>query len=234
MVKIIGGLLCKNEANRWLREYLKQMIRLCDELVVIDDWSIDGTEKTCLEYTRNVFRNSEFNFENNESYLRELLFNECSKRCYENDWIIILDADELLFSIYNESASEILRKYLLGFDNTTNCVGVKLFDMWNDKQFREDNYWTAHLRYWPMFYRYKNINYTWNRSKLHCGRWPLEFNNLRIACLNDIRIKHMGWSTEQDRKNKYDRYMKLDGKGEFGILEQYESILDPNPNLVTL
>lgn len=230
MVKIVGGLLCKNENGRWLKQYLEQMKILCDDIVVVDDISTDNTAEICLEYTRNVLRNSVYNFEDNESYLRELLFNQCARLCNDNDWIVILDADELLCNI------EKLRSLLISYTSNIKCINLQLFDMWNDKQYRADNYWTAHLRYWLMCVRpIKGFNYTWNRSKLHCGRWPLEvYNQEQFRPTDDIYIKHMGWSTEQDRKNKYDRYIKLDGKGEFGILEQYESILDPNPNLVTL
>ena len=47
-----------------------------------------------------------------------------------------------------------------------------------------------------------------------------------------LRPKHYGWSREEDRINKYNRYMNLDPNGEFGSLEQYKSILDENPNLI--
>ncbi|PHJ38274.1 hypothetical protein P378_10605 [Desulforamulus profundi] len=36
----------------------------------------------------------------------------------------------------------------------------------------------------------------------------------------------------EDRLHKYYRYKKLDPRAHYGIAEQYESILDPRPNLV--
>lgn len=232
MSRIIGGLLCNNEENRWLKQYLEQMKMLCDELVVIDDKSTDNTVKMCKEYTKHIYYSDDMSFEVNESYLRERLFNLCAELCNDNDLIIILDADEMLTNL------EKLRSVLLTMNNNVRSFGLRLYDMWNDTQYRDDQYWSAHKGYRYICHRYnKEISYTWNRNKLHCGSWPTETYIFPLCVLDDnekVYIKHMGWSTEQDRKNKYDRYMKLDGKGEFGILEQYESILDPNPNLVTL
>ena len=202
---------------------------LCDKLVVVDDFSTDGTDSICLEATKHVFRWAKYTFEENESYLREFLFKECAKLCNENDWIVILDADEILLN------PNLLRNTLENLETSVKNLGLRLYDMWNDTQYREDQYWNAHKRYWNMCYRYtKTINYTWNRSKLHCGRLPNEIYNFNHAICNYVYIKHMGWSTEKDRKNKYYRYIRLDPKGEYGILEQYESILDKNPNLIDI
>ena len=37
---------------------------------------------------------------------------------------------------------------------------------------------------------------------------------------------------EEDRLYKYNRYKQLDPDAVYGIAEQYESILDPQPNLI--
>jgi glycosyltransferase involved in cell wall biosynthesis len=231
-MKIIGGLLCKNEEKRWLTKYLQQMEVLCDELVVLDDKSTDRTIDLCFMYGANIHSSYESMFDIDESELRKRLWNLCAKKARENDWIIILDADEL----FNDEMKlrSILKSPEFG---DINLVGFKLYDMWTESQYRYDKLWNAHERYWLMCVRYHENSYHFNASKLHCGRWPNEIVKLsmeELFVINGIYIKHMGWSTYQDRLNKYNRYIKLDPGGKFGILEQYNSILDVNPNLITL
>jgi len=50
--------------------------------------------------------------------------------------------------------------------------------------------------------------------------------------LSDLRLIHLGWSRAEDRRSKYQRYIKLDGDGKYGDIRQYHSILDPRPRLV--
>jgi hypothetical protein len=69
----------------------------------------------------------------------------------------------------------------------------------------------------------------WNEQGLHCGRFPM--NKLICPINSGINIKHMGWSTQKDREEKYKRYLRIDPDGKYGILEQYLSILDPKPEL---
>ncbi|HEY3426295.1 MAG TPA: glycosyl transferase family 2, partial [Negativicutes bacterium] len=44
--------------------------------------------------------------------------------------------------------------------------------------------------------------------------------------------QHWGWARPADRLEKFYRYKKLDPKAQYGIKEQYQSILDPKPNLI--
>jgi hypothetical protein len=66
----------------------------------------------------------------------------------------------------------------------------------------------------------------------HCGRLPANLMELNCAAI-DLRVKHMGWSTPSDRKRKLTRYRSLDPDARFGVAAQYDSILDPSPNLVS-
>jgi glycosyltransferase involved in cell wall biosynthesis len=231
-MKIIGGLLCKNEEHRWLIQYLQQMETLCDDLVVLDDGSTDRTQDMYCLYGAEIHTSHEPLFDKDESELRKRLWNLCAKKAKEDDWIIILDADELINSPQN------LRVALKSLEFAhINLLGFKLFDMWSDTHYRSDNLWNAHERAWVMCVRFNPDIYTFNESALHCGRWPNEINKKCMEeyhIMYDIYIKHMGWSTLEDRRKKYERYMRLDGEGKFGSLEQYQSILDPNPNLIKL
>ena len=113
-----------------------------------------------------------------------------------------------------------------------DVIGFRLFDFWNEKQYRADENWNAHLRYWPLLVRYQPFfEYRWKETPQHCGRFPVNITELPSG-KSEVRIKHMGWAKLEDRLNKYKRYEELDKDAKYGIKEQYESILDKNPTLI--
>lgn len=228
-MKIHGMALLRNEANenRWLSDFITQMRLICDRMVILDDCSTDDTYSMCKLYECEMYKTEKQLWETNEVQARRLLFNYTINGADNNDWIICLDGDELLELEHIAYINWVMKHYNnYGIDS----IGFKLFDMWNEKQYRDDKYWTAHFRYWPMTIKYyKGFNYEWSDKALHCGRFPL--NSCKKMLPTNIPIRHMGWSTEALRMKKYDRYMKIDGEGKNGILEQYYSILDKNPVL---
>ena len=74
------------------------------------------------------------------------------------------------------------------------------------------------------------MNYHWEDKPLHCGRFPK--NASRAMLPTHLPIKHFGWALEEDRIQKYARYMRVDPEGQHGIMAQYKSILDKKPNLI--
>jgi glycosyltransferase involved in cell wall biosynthesis len=227
-IKIIGGLLVRNEEHRWLRLFLESFKLICDEVVVVDDASTDRTVDICYEFGCDIHSSLKSGFEENEYIPRLRLWNLCVRKAKINDIIIILDADEIIDQI--EALK--FRHYLLEADIKNESFALALFDMWNEKQYRSDLLWTAHTRAWAIATRYKPGIYNFAKNKLHCGRLPLEVIYKNVLFFKDIRIKHLGWSTKIDRQFKYDRYMRLDSEFIFGIKAQYDSILDENPNLL--
>jgi SAM-dependent methyltransferase len=139
------------------------------------------------------------------------------------EWILTLDADEIF--------DGDLRTLDLN-DPKVNAYYFRLFDMWDEHHYRDDKFWSAHTTYRPFLVRHDpKLEYVWKETAQHCGRFPSTISSLSHQP-SVIRLKHLGWAKEHDRKAKYDRYMKLDPNGTFGWKEQYESILDPAPNLV--
>lgn len=225
--KITLAMVIKNEADRYLTDVLNSVKSFIDNAVIIDDGSTDNSESVVKSLLNNIpliyYKNSISKF-SNEVELRKQLWNLTLTT--KPDWILCLDADEI-FEVRGKN--EIIK---IVNQPHYDLVGFRLYDFWNDKQYREDKYWNAHFRYWPLLLRYQPFfDYKWKETPQHCGRFPCNIADLP-STICDLRIKHMGWSKKGDRLKKYERYLSLDIDAKYGIKEQYETILDECPNLI--
>ncbi len=222
------SMIVRNEADRYLRRVLLSAREYITDAVIIDDASTDSTVEVCQEVLKGIplkiIRNNESKFAN-EIDLRKQQWEETIKT--NPEWIINLDADEIFEPRIKYSLPNLLT------NKTVDLYFFHLFDMWDENHYREDTYWYAHRSYKPFILLYKpEINYCWKETSQHCGRFPLSVNNFQCGFISDIRLKHYGWSTIEDRKAKYNRYKSLDSDSTYGLKEQYESILDVNPRLI--
>lgn len=206
------------------------MCKVCDTFVIVDDASDDDTPEICYKIisghrkTLHLHRSYKSLWSTNEVEQRKKLWEMAVSKIPKGGWIFNLDADEIPLNL--EKMEELTR--IMDVD----WIGFRLFDMWDDNHYRDDDMWTAHNRYWYMAHRYLPQNeYVWNEQALHCGRFPMLKEASQAYNCMDLKIKHMGWSRKADRGTKYERYMEADPKGEYGILDQYQSILDDKPNL---
>jgi len=225
--RITLAMLVRNEAGRYLEQVLRHAAQYVDNAVILDDASEDDTTEVCRRVLKDIplalVARQEPSFDN-EIVLRKQLWNLAVTT--QPDWILILDADE----IFEDRAVEEIRT--LAADPEIEVYSFRLYDMWDEQRYREDAYWTAHRRYWPLMVRYiPGFDYKWRETPLHCGRFPANITQLKGATSN-LRVKHLGWMKPADRLAKYYRYKQLDPQGRYGIMEQYLSILDPKPNLV--
>lgn len=225
--KLTLSMIVKNEERRYLERALLAHREYIDEAVIIDDGSTDRTVEIVKDILGDknltLIENTDSKF-SNEIALRKQQWSETIKR--NPDWMLILDADE----IFEDAFKNEVRTMIENVD--VDSYIFRLFDFWDEENYRDDKLWCAHYTYRCFLTRYqKNFVYRWKETAQHCGRMPENILGLPIG-KSEMRLKHYGWARLSDRLNKYERYMKLDPDGRFGILEQYKSILDSNPNLV--
>ncbi|WP_411680362.1 glycosyltransferase [Clostridium thailandense] len=225
--KLTLSMLVRNESKNFLQRVLMHAAKYIDNAVILDDASEDNTVEICKEILKDIpltiVSNKEHSF-NNEIILRKQLWKMTIDT--NPDWILSLDADE----IFEDKILDNIK--ILMNQPDFDYYAFRLYDMWDENHYREDIYWQSHKCYRPFLIRYQpNFNYIWSERPLHCGRIPENIFNLN-GCVCYTRLKHLGWSTPQLREAKYTRYLQLDPEGKYGILEQYKSILDENPNLI--
>ncbi|MDK8193636.1 glycosyltransferase family 2 protein [Paenibacillus sp. UMB7766-LJ446] len=220
------SMIVRNEEHRYLRQALETHRPWIDRAVIIDDGSTDHTVALCQEMLAGIPLTLIVN-------PASLFADEVSlrKQQWETtvatgpEWILNLDADEILTTDFG-----IVRNQLLG--GTEDAIYFRLFDMWSETHYRDDQYWQAHAYYRPFLVRYRpEWSYEWKETPQHCGRFPLTIQHFAYGC-HSPRVKHYGWARAEDRIRKYERYQALDPDARYGWKEQYESILDTEPRLL--
>ncbi|MFO1031753.1 MAG: glycosyltransferase [Planctomycetota bacterium] len=225
--RVLLSMLVRDEAGRFLREVLTEAARYVDEVLIVDDGSTDASVAVCHEVLRSVphrvvsLGRSQFH---DEHRLRRLQWELA--RAQRPDWILCLDADEM----FESRMAQALRG--LVDQDQYDAIAFRLFDFWDQDHYRDDALWRAHRTFRHFLVRnLPDLDDAFRTTAQHCGRWPLAVDRLRTAT-SDVRLKHFGWALPDDRVRKYERYRQLDPEGRHGSLAQYESILDPSPNLV--
>ncbi|MGL6106060.1 glycosyltransferase family 2 protein [Romboutsia sp.] len=224
--KITLSMLVKNEEGRYLRKVLESAREYIDEAVIIDDGSTDNTVAMCREVLKGIplklVENKESKFKNEIDVRKQQWFETISTN---PDWIVFLDADEIFENKFKDEVREIVKNM------DADGYLFRLYDFWDEDHFRDDKLWSAHYTYRPFMIRYqRNFNYKFQETAQHCGRMPANVTELNCQ-LSNLRLKHYGWAKEEDRIQKYNRYMELDPNGIYGSLPQYQSILDKQVTL---
>ncbi|MEF9942484.1 MAG: glycosyltransferase [Lachnospiraceae bacterium] len=226
--RITLSMVVRNEEGHYLEPMLKSIAEHIDNAVIIDDASTDGTVAMCQTILAGIplkiISNSHSMFDN-EITLRKKQWEETI--LMNPDWILNLDADEIPEEAFWKEVQTII-------DNPLNeRCDFRLYDMWNETQYREDTFWNAHKTSRTFLLRYQpDFQYQWLETPQHCGRFP---RNCVVAskATSEYRIQHLGWSSHADRERKYNRYQQLDPDAIYGIKEQYDSILDQDPHLIS-
>ena len=94
-MKIVGmGQIYNEVKTGHLERCLNHYTRMCDEIVILDDASTDGSFEMAQKYTSYIIRNSENNWDKDlETRNKAMLLKKVLE--LNPDWIISFDADEL-------------------------------------------------------------------------------------------------------------------------------------------
>lgn len=220
-------LLCRNEADRWLKPMLEAVLPAVDRVVCLDDASTDATMEMVIDLCGDklalLFSATESRFERDESNLRRQLWRLADE--IGTEWRLCLDADELIDPACVPALRDVATWPGPG------RISFRLYDMWDEHHYRDDPLWCAHNGYfWPLLRVPAGFQPEWRGWPVHGGRTPVNIWGFE-AVYRDWPIQHMGWVGEENRRRKYERYMRHDPGARYGNADQYQSILDPAPRL---
>ncbi|SFT24879.1 glycosyltransferase [Paenibacillus sp. BC26] len=225
--KLTAMMQVRNEAGRYLEAALADLSEFVDEIVIVDDASDDGTPDICSSFPKvKLLVRLEQPLFGEEARLRQLLW-EAALRT-EPDWLLSIDADEF----FEQKAKSQIRGLI--DQDRYDWVAFRMYDFWGSlAYYRDDPLWQLHKRHTMMLVRYLPLySYFYPAWNHHVPRLPITCSAL-TGFQSELRVKHYGWAGDDaQRKAKYDRYMQNDPRGEWGSLEHYASILDPQPHLV--
>ena len=190
MIRISACVIVKNEEKN-IRQWLKHVKTIADEMIVVDTGSTDQTKKIACEAGAEVF---DFTWQNDFSQAKNYALDHAT-----GDWIIFLDADEY----FTEDSQRKIRDYLNKIHGNYKVAGI-ITDLYNIdadnnnqiisktyqvRIFRRDK----HLRYWGAIHELLVNNLK---------------NKTRSFIKHDFLIYHTGYS-QSIIKKKMQRNLDL-------------------------
>ena len=229
-MKLAIATMIKCESRRYLPALLRAWQEFADELIVLDNNENNCDDKDLIQevWQKSLilewFPNAAWG---NESGFRQKLFTMAQTS--DADWLLWLDAD--MISLRDPKP--------LMQHATTDAIAFPLYDLWQQQplKYREDRFWRAHLhqRIWAI--RKPSVDFIpeWATQGLHCGHLPLNYVPLRtLTAPQKYAILHYGYADAEDRKLKHAAYMSQAEILSPQQVAHAESIIDPEPNLLTL
>lgn len=200
MTKIWAHYVVKNEAHRYLSESIGSVVEMVDGVFVFDDQSEDDTVELAegLGATA-IVRDDGSSFLENEGQFRSMAFESFVKtmRPEIGDWVVTLDADEVL-------DCDNLREQLSA--SRATLAEMDVYEIFDEDEYgwlyRVDGFWDTITA--PVAFRY-NGKIDIIKQGYACGRVPTDKYDKFHP---DGRILHLGYLDEYDRQEKYDRYRR--------------------------
>lgn len=200
--------------------YMESVGQFADGIVALDDGSTDDTadllasNDLVVEILTNPRREGYAGWDDLANRTR--LLRAAEK--HAPDWIIWLDADEIL----EPSDAAVLRRFLEEEARPQVAYSLEVLRMIHDMR----TYDKCAMWMWRL-YSFEP-GYTFPNSRLHFKLVPEQFEP-DARCRTSLRILHRASLTEQRRRARYDKYGECDAGREFQ--PSYENILDPPRSL---
>lgn len=205
---IYSLVVTRNEQNRYLRKVLSRLMSQVDGVYVYDDQSEDDTVEVAnsVGAVTRIRHDRSVSFMDDESKFRSDALRNMVKdmNINEGDWIIAVDADEIL-------VTDTPLKELIGLlSNKSYTLKVNevfdVSDIGETPYVRVDGFWGD--IYSPRMFVYDG-DIEFSGREMGSGSVPKKF--LQSPILSDVEILHYGYAEEEDRVVKYARYFGRPG-----------------------
>lgn len=203
--KLVGAVLCRNEAGRYLKRAIENLKTFCDDVLVVDDNSTDDSVRIAKQAGAIVISlPSKGYMWGKETPARAFLWQEAVKLAGAG-WIYFADADH----ITRGNLKELTKSWVL------NAWAFPLFDVWDEDEtlFRADGYWQGHRhpRIWMV--RPSAVPEGWEAQwagrGIHAGHIPANFPIHGVRVPDDFYILHLGYARADDRVARHSRYLEV-------------------------
>ena len=233
-MKLVVGMIVKNELGRYLPECIGHLLDFVDQIVVLDDGSSDRTGEWLDDNAKGWGRVVVHHVDPEDGFFaghegrkrQQLLIHTLNEA---PDWVLNIDADEFV------TDGQRVRDYI---DEPTQGRQVGVLDMeevWKADpswlHIREDGGWRPHP-----------VPCLWSAKLSGMRGRALQISNKALACGREpevVRryfgrarptgssILHFGWANQSARRPRYERYVEADG-GQFHRNSHLESIMWPD------
>lgn len=209
-MKLIAILRIK-DAIRTVDECLRKLSEFCDEIIVLDNGSTDGTLERYSAYPKikTILQIEGYHGGRDVNLLLE------AAKKKNPDWILKIDSDEIFERHFNR---KVIEKYMR---SKYDRINFRMYNFWlSKKYFRVDRSW---FRYTlgPQRELWRNLPDTYFMNiKVHYGNIQGISGSIFTS---PYRIKHYGHADVSEAKVKFEFYRKIDDTGRL-----YE---DENPDL---
>lgn len=225
-------LVTKNEGSRYLPKFIEHH-NFFNNVFVYDDRSEDNTVELAKSQNWNVVvrQEDEPSFIEHEGKFR---FNswkhfEETMQPKEEDWILSIDADEFLITDTNLTIEEALINEIDKAESL-NFHSIKMFrrEVWkmdaSGCHLRVDGFWKNDILFRLFKYR---PDAQWSKKPMGCGSAPTYVGHSG-QLTEDLTVLHFGYTNQEDRQTRYDRYTSL---VDHGHNDQHIKSIIVNPTL---
>lgn len=186
MKKLSATIITLNEEDK-IRPCLESLVGVADEIVVVDSLSTDKTKSICEEYGVKFIEQKWLGYSEQKNL---------ANRLASHDWILSIDADEVLSDILKTSILKIKEtntpdNHIFSFNRLNNYCGK----------------WIHHSGFYPD----KKIR-IWNRN---IGQWEGIVHEVIVFSknINEIHLKgdllHYSYSTPEDFEKQVFKFAEM-------------------------
>lgn len=211
-MKLVAGLLCRNELSRYLQPCVESLLTFVDEIRVLDDGSTDGSYEWLRGVDGVTVDRLDGTFFDHEGRARQRLLE--FTLAADPSHIVAIDCDELV------TDGAAVRRACAG---RGEVFMVEMQEVWCAEPtclcVRVDGGW-APRRIGPIFKVPPRLTAGWRIADRPgaCGREPLAVaqqvrSRRRLTYLDDVAFLHLGWACEVDRAARHARYADAAGFG---------------------